>query len=48
MLADDDYADRIGAKRALAAESGISLIVLVPEDLTDLGSALNPRPSRLR
>lgn len=40
MLTDDDYAARIEDKRVLAAESGITLIVLIPEDLRNLDEAL--------
>jgi hypothetical protein len=40
LLSDADYRAKIAAKRTLAAEAGVPLIVLVPEDLTDLGRAL--------
>lgn len=40
LLADAGYRAKIEEKRALAAAAGVPLIVLVPEDLADLGRAL--------
>lgn len=40
LLSAADYRAKIAAKRTLAAAAGVPLIVLVPEDLTDLERAL--------
>lgn len=40
LLSDAEYRAKIAAKRTLAAQAGVPLIVLVPEDLTDLARAL--------
>jgi hypothetical protein len=47
LLGDATYAAKIAEKRAVAEAAGIRLLILVPEDLPDLGSALAawmPRP----
>ena len=41
LLSDADYRAKIEAKRTQAAQHGIPLIVLVPEDLTDLERTLH-------
>lgn len=40
LLADAEYRAKIEEKRSLAATAGVPLIILVPEDLTDLPRAL--------
>jgi hypothetical protein len=40
LLSDAEYRTKIDAKRTLARRAGVPLIVLVPEDLTDLARAL--------
>jgi hypothetical protein len=40
LLADEDYRATIEEKRAIGTTLGVPLIVLVPEDLTDLSRAL--------
>jgi hypothetical protein len=40
MLSDAEYSAKIQAKRELAVRCGVELVVLVPEDLTDLEDAL--------
>ncbi|GAT03792.1 uncharacterized protein RMCFA_3904 [Mycolicibacterium fortuitum subsp. acetamidolyticum] len=41
MMSDSQYSDKMGRKIQLAQEAGITLVVLQPEDLPRLDSALN-------
>jgi hypothetical protein len=42
MMSDSDYAARMAKKVRLARESGIDLIVLLPEDIARLAEVLPP------
>ena len=42
LLTNAEYAKKINEKRSIAERAGVRLLILVPEDLPDLGRALAP------
>ena len=48
LLGDEGYAAKMVEKRRIALEAGVRLIVLVPEDLRDLGQRLGPWAVQVR
>ena len=42
LLSDVEYSRKMAEKRLIAESAGVRLVILVPEDLPDLGRALSP------